>query len=102
VAGILAAKRTPEIIPLCHPIPLSYVEVAFEADREAGEVTITATVRAHAATGAEMEALTAVAVAALTIHDMCKGLDPAAEIQQVRLMRKSGGKAGPWERRADC
>jgi cyclic pyranopterin phosphate synthase len=98
VAGILAAKRTPEIVPLCHPIPLSYVGVDLAVDREKGEVKITATARAHAKTGAEMEALTAVVVAALTVHDMCKGLDPAAEIGEVHLVRKSGGKAGVWER----
>ena len=102
VAAILAAKRTPEIIPLCHPIPLTYVGVEFEVDETRGEVAITATARAHAPTGVEMEALTAVAVAALTIHDMCKALDPAAEIRHVRLLRKSGGKAGLWERPADC
>jgi cyclic pyranopterin phosphate synthase len=98
VAGILAAKRTAEIIPLCHPVPLSYVAVDFAVDRETGEVKITATARAHAKTGVEMEALTAVVVAALTVHDMCKGLDPAAEIREVRLVRKSGGRAGVWER----
>jgi cyclic pyranopterin phosphate synthase len=102
VAGILAAKRTPEIIPLCHQIPLSYVEVGFAVDREAGEVKITATARAHASTGVEMEALTAVVVAALTIHDMCKGLDPAAEIRAVHLVRKSGGEAGIWKRSRGC
>jgi cyclic pyranopterin phosphate synthase len=102
VAGILAAKRTPEIIPLCHPIPLSYVEVGFAVDREAGEVKITATARAHAKTGVEMEALTAVVIAALTIHDMCKGLDPAGEIRDVHLVRKSGGEAGTWKRNAGC
>jgi len=98
-AGILAAKRTPELIPLCHSIPLSYLEIEFEVDKSRGEVLIEATARAHAATGVEMEALTAVAVAALTIHDMCKGIDPAAEIRQVHLVRKSGGKSGPWQRR---
>jgi len=102
VAGILAAKRTPEIIPLCHPIPLSYVEVSFAVDREACEVEITVVARAHARTGVEMEALTAVSVAALTIHDMCKGIDPAAEITAVHLVRKSGGKTGTWEREAGC
>ncbi|MFB3880011.1 MAG: cyclic pyranopterin monophosphate synthase MoaC [Armatimonadota bacterium] len=102
LAGIMAAKRTPEIIPLCHPIPISYLEVGFEVDQSGGEVEITATARAHAPTGVEMEALTAVAVAALTIHDMCKALDPAAEIRQVHLLRKSGGKAGVWERPAGC
>jgi cyclic pyranopterin phosphate synthase len=81
---------------------LSYVEVSFAVDREAGEVDITATARGHAKTGVEMEALTAVAVAALTIHDMCKGIDPAAEIRDVHLVRKSGGEAGTWKRNAGC
>jgi cyclic pyranopterin phosphate synthase len=98
IAGIMAAKRTPELIPLCHPIPLSFLEVEFRLCTEAGEVEIRAVARAHAPTGVEMEALTAVAVAALTIHDMCKALDPGAEIRQIHLVRKSGGKTGLWER----
>jgi len=99
IAGILAAKRTPELIPLCHPIPVSYLGIEFEVAPDRGEVLIEATARAHASTGVEMEALTAVAVAALTIHDMCKAIDPGAEIAQIHLLRKSGGKTGPWERR---
>ncbi len=98
IAGIMAAKRTPELIPLCHPIPISSVEVEFNVRREEGEVDIRAVARAHAPTGVEMEALTAVVVAALTIHDMCKALDPGAEIRQVYLLRKSGGRTGLWER----
>jgi cyclic pyranopterin phosphate synthase len=101
VAGIMAAKRTSQLIPLCHPIPVSYVDVDFEVLPEHGEVGITAIARAQAATGVEMEALTAVSVAALTIHDMCKGIDPAAEIRSIHLVRKSGGKTGLWERKAD-
>ena len=100
IAGITAAKRTPELIPFCHQIPLSYVEVEFETKAEEGEVTIQATARAYAATGVEMEALTAVSVAALTIHDMCKSIDPAAEVSQVCVVRKTGGKTGIWERKA--
>jgi cyclic pyranopterin phosphate synthase len=100
IAGIAAAKRTPELIPFCHPIPLSYVDLEFEVDVGQGKVAITAIARAHAPTGVEMEALTAVSVAALTIHDMCKAVDPAAEIQQVCVVRKTGGKTGPWERKA--
>ncbi len=99
IAGILAAKKTSELIPLCHPIPLSHVGVEFEMSKETREIAITATVRAHAPTGVEMEALAAVAVAALTIHDMCKGIDPAAEIRHLHVVRKSGGKMGLWERR---
>jgi cyclic pyranopterin phosphate synthase len=101
IAGIMAGKRTSQLIPLCHPIPVSYVDLDFEVVSERGEVNITATARAHAATGVEMEALTAVAVAALAIHDMCKGIDPAAEIRSIHLVRKSGGKKGLWERKAD-
>jgi cyclic pyranopterin phosphate synthase len=99
IAGTLAAKRTPELIPHCHPIPLAHIALSFEVAEDRGEVTIEAAARAFAPTGVEMEALTAVAVAALTIHDMCKALDPAAEITQIRLLRKSGGKTGSWTRR---
>ncbi|HUU55552.1 MAG TPA: cyclic pyranopterin monophosphate synthase MoaC [Armatimonadota bacterium] len=99
IAGVMAAKRTPDLIPLCHPIPVSSVHLEFQVTEESGEIEITATTRAHASTGVEMEALTAVAVAALTIHDMCKGIDPAAEIITLHVVRKSGGKTGLWERK---
>lgn len=99
IAGIMAAKRTPELIPLCHPISISFADLEFQVIEASGEVEITATARACAATGVEMEALTAVAVAALTIHDMCKGIDPSAEIGTIHVVRKSGGKTGLWERR---
>ncbi|MCJ7749942.1 MAG: cyclic pyranopterin monophosphate synthase MoaC [Armatimonadetes bacterium] len=99
IAGIMAAKRTPELIPLCHPISVCFADIEFEVMEESGEVEITATARAHASTGVEMEALTAVAVAALTIHDMCKAIDPAAEIETIHVVRKSGGKTGLWERK---
>ena len=99
IAGVMAAKRTPDLIPLCHPIPISSVHLEFRVTEESGEIEITATTRAHASTGVEMEALTAVAVAALTIHDMCKGIDPAAEIITLHVVRKSGGKTGLWERK---
>lgn len=99
VAGILAAKRTPDLIPLCHPLPLSYVAVDFEVSVERGEVLITTTARAQAATGVEMEALTAASVAALTIYDMCKALDPGAEISELHVVRKSGGKSKTWQRK---
>jgi len=98
VAGILAAKRTADLIPLCHPIPLSSVSVSFQVDAERGVVEIEAVARANAPTGVEMEAFTAAAVAALTIYDMCKALDPGAEIVGIHLARKSGGKSGPWVR----
>jgi cyclic pyranopterin phosphate synthase len=101
VAGIMAAKQTPQIIPMCHPILLAGVELAFEmrdGDSGDGLVAIRATVRTTGKTGAEMEALTAVSAAALTIYDMCKAVDRAMVIEQVSLQRKSGGKSGIFER----
>ena len=95
VAGIMAAKRVPQLIPLCHPLMLTDARVEFLLNDEDGDkVEITAKVRCIGKTGVEMEALTAVAVAALTIYDMCKGVDPRMEIGGVRLVRKSGGKSG--------
>lgn len=96
VAGIMAAKHTHELIPLCHPLPISFVGLEFEMCEEAdvGVVAIEATVRTSARTGVEMEALMAVNVAALTIYDMCKAVDRAMRITDVRLTRKSGGKSG--------
>jgi cyclic pyranopterin phosphate synthase len=96
VAGIMAAKRTHELIPLCHPLPLTFVGVEFELREEAGVgvVAIEATARTSAQTGVEMEALTAVSVAALTVYDMCKAVDRAIQITDVRLARKSGGQSG--------
>ena len=95
VAGIMAAKRTPELLPLCHPLLLTDVKVEFRLDEPGGDsVEITARVKSWGKTGVEMEALTAVAVSALTIYDMCKGVDPRMEIGGVRLVRKSGGKSG--------
>ncbi|PRX50260.1 cyclic pyranopterin monophosphate synthase subunit MoaC [Prauserella shujinwangii] len=96
IAGIMGAKRTSELIPLCHQIALSKVDVAFEL--EADSVRIEATARTSDRTGVEMEALTAVAVAGLTVHDMIKAVDPAASLDEVRLERKDGGKAGSWRR----
>jgi len=96
IAGIMGAKRTPDLIPLCHPIALSGVTVDFELRKE--EVGITATARTTDVTGVEMEALTAVAVAGLTLHDMIKAVDPAATLDAVRLERKDGGKTGTWTR----
>ncbi|MBM7771584.1 cyclic pyranopterin phosphate synthase [Actinokineospora baliensis] len=96
IAGIMGAKRTPELIPLCHPLPLSGVRVDLDlGDRE---VTITATVRTTGRTGVEMEALTAVAVTGLTLHDMIKAVDPSAVLDAVRLDHKDGGKSGTWNR----
>ena len=98
IAGIQAAKRTGELIPLCHPIGLDHVDVDAEIDAGAGTVTITATVRVSARTGVEMEAMTAAALAALTIYDMVKGLDKGVSIERVELLEKSGGRSGSWTR----
>jgi cyclic pyranopterin phosphate synthase len=98
VAGIMAAKRTSDLIPLCHQLALTKVEVAFETDAGGDAIAITATVRTTDRTGVEMEALTAVSVAALTLYDMIKAVDPAARIDDVRVLRKEGGKTGLWER----
>ena len=95
VAGIMAAKSVPQLIPLCHPLMLADARVEFLLNNEDGDkVEITAKVKCTGKTGVEMEALTAVAVAALTIYDMCKGVDPRMEIGGVRLVKKSGGKSG--------
>lgn len=94
IAGIMAAKRTPQLIPLCHPLLINEVKVDFAFDEGGEELEITASVRTVGKTGVEMEALTAVAVSALTIYDMCKGVDPAVQIQNIRLIRKRGGKSG--------
>lgn len=96
VAGILAAKRTPDLIPLCHQLALTGVDVDFDVRESV--VAITATVRSTDRTGVEMEALTAVSVAALTLYDMIKAVDPAARIDDIRVVRKEGGKTGLWER----
>jgi len=99
VAGIQAAKRTSELIPLCHPLPLDSIDVALEVDREAGHVAIEARARCRAATGVEMEAMTAVAVAGLAVYDMIKAVDREAIVGEIRLIRKSGGKSGVYRRR---
>lgn len=96
IAGIMAAKRTPDIVPLCHPIALSGVRVEIETGTS--EVRITATVRTTDRTGVEMEALTAVSGAGLALHDMIKAVDPAAVLDGVRVERKEGGKTGTWVR----
>jgi cyclic pyranopterin monophosphate synthase len=94
VAGIMAAKRTPELVALCHPLPIDRAGVEVEVDAGAGEVRITATVETTARTGVEMEALTAAAVAALNIYDLAKGLDPAITIDGIRLLEKTKGEPG--------
>jgi cyclic pyranopterin phosphate synthase len=97
IAGIQAAKRTAELIPLCHPLPLSFVDVAIEVDAEAGTVTIRSEARTSGQTGVEMEALTACAVAALTVYDMAKGIERGVEIAEVGLLEKTGGRHD-WRR----
>jgi cyclic pyranopterin phosphate synthase len=96
VAGILAAKRTSDLIPLCHHLALTGVDIEFAIGET--EVGVTASVRTTDRTGVEMEALTAVSVAALTVYDMIKAVDPAARLDDIRVLRKEGGKTGLWER----
>jgi len=98
IAGIQAAKRTAELIPMCHPLALSHVDVRAEATAEG--IQIRASVATTAQTGVEMEALTAAAVAALTVYDMCKAADKGITIREVRLERKTGGKSGEYRREA--
>ena len=97
LAGIMAAKRTAELIPLCHPLPLESVaiDLTFADDQT---LRIEATVEVEAKTGVEMEALTAVSVAALTVYDMCKGVDRGISVERIQLEEKSGGRSGPWRR----
>lgn len=97
LAGIMAAKQTANLIPLCHPLSLSSVAVEFRLQAEPAAIVIEATARLTGRTGVEMEALTAVSVAALTIYDMCKAVDRGMEISGIRLRHKSGGKSGPWD-----
>jgi cyclic pyranopterin phosphate synthase len=94
VAGVMAAKKTHELIPLCHPLLLTDIDVQLQPDEKESALHLTASVRTTGKTGAEMEALTAVAVAALTVYDMCKAVDRGMRIEGVRLARKSGGKSG--------
>jgi cyclic pyranopterin phosphate synthase len=98
IAGIQAAKRTSELIPLCHPLPLSFVGVDASIDADKGEIALTAEARTVAQTGVEMEALTAASVAALTVYDMVKGIERGAEIASIQLIEKSGGRSGAWRR----
>jgi cyclic pyranopterin phosphate synthase len=98
VAGIMAVKRTGEIIPMCHPLTIDSVEIQFQPDPRQSEVRIEAYVKSTGKTGVEMEALMATAVAALTIYDMCKAVDRGMTISDIRLMKKSGGKSGTYLR----
>ncbi|MCL6634809.1 MAG: cyclic pyranopterin monophosphate synthase MoaC [Peptococcaceae bacterium] len=98
IAGIMAAKKTPDLIPLCHPLLLTGVDIVFRPVEEAARVEIEASVRTAGQTGVEMEALTAVSAAALTIYDMCKAVDREMVIGAVRLVHKSGGKSGTFQR----
>ena len=97
LAGIMGAKRTPDLIPLCHPLALTSVKVDLTLDEARSAVDITATCKLRGRTGVEMEALTAVSVAALTVYDMCKAVDRGMRITEVRLTRKTGGKSGRYE-----
>jgi cyclic pyranopterin phosphate synthase len=94
LAGIMAAKQTPQLIPLCHPILIGEINLEFSLDEKTSRIEITTTVKSTGKTGAEMEALTATAVAALTIYDMCKAVDRGMKIENIRLVSKSGGKSG--------
>ena len=96
VAGIMGAKRTADLVPLCHPLPLTAVDLELTPDRAANAVEVCATTRTHGRTGVEMEALTAVQVALLTIYDMCKAVDRGMVMEGVRLLEKRGGKSGHW------
>jgi cyclic pyranopterin phosphate synthase len=100
IAGIQAAKRTAELIPLCHPMALSFVGVDATIDQAAGEIELIAEARTTGPTGVEMEALTAASVAALTVYDMVKGIERGARIAEVALLEKSGGRSGQWTRQS--
>jgi cyclic pyranopterin phosphate synthase len=96
IAGIMAAKRTSDLIPLCHPLPINAAEIAFELDDASYRIRVVATVRVSARTGVEMEALVAASIAALTIYDMCKAVDKGISIRETRLLAKSGGRSGDF------
>ena len=98
IAGIMAAKKTPELVPLCHPLPLTQVDLQWQIDREHNALQCQVSVATVARTGVEMEALTAVQIALLTVYDMCKAVDRAMVIDAVRLEKKCGGKSGTWIR----
>jgi len=98
IAGIMAAKKTPGLIPLCHPLQISSISIDFGFDRKKGRIVIESRVKITGQTGVEMEALTAVSVAALTIYDMCKAVDKEMVISDIMLIQKTGGKSGPFLR----
>jgi cyclic pyranopterin phosphate synthase len=98
VAGIMATKRTADLVPMCHPLPLTHVAVEFEIDRDGSVIECTVTAETTGKTGVEMEALTGVQIALLTIYDMCKAVDRGMQIDAIRLLEKSGGKSGHWKR----
>jgi len=98
IAGIMASKKTAELIPLCHPLALSHVNLQLEPEPPHNRVRVTATVKTADQTGVEMEALTAVQIALLTVYDMCKGVDKAMTMQGIQLLKKTGGKSGDWQR----
>jgi len=98
IAGIMGSKKTAELIPLCHPLPITHVDIAFSHDLEKNYIRCQATVKTNGQTGVEMEALTATTCALLTIYDMCKAVDRGMAIQAVQLMEKDGGKSGHWQR----
>jgi cyclic pyranopterin phosphate synthase len=98
VAGVLAAKQTPLLIPLTHPIPITSIDITFDLDPKGGTIEVRSIVKCEGRTGVEMEAMTACAVAALTIYDMCKSVEKGITIDGLQLVRKSGGKSGLWER----
>lgn len=97
IAGILAVKKTPSLIPLCHPIPVEYADIEFSFQKQ--KIKIRATVKGEAKTGMEIEAIMAVSIAALTIYDMCKPLDKGITISEVKLIKKTGGRSGTYERK---
>jgi cyclic pyranopterin phosphate synthase len=100
IAGIMAAKKTADLIPLCHPLALTRVEIDLQTETEPAAVTCRATVETRGQTGVEMEALTAVQIALLTVYDMCKAVDRGMTIEKVQLLEKLGGKSGHWQRAA--
>ncbi len=101
IAGIMAAKKTSELIPMCHPLSLTHVQVDFEPDETNSRIIIEASARTIDQTGVEMEALTAVSVAALTVYDMCKSYDREMTVSSIQLLEKSGGKSGTYKRISD-
>ncbi|MDD2724743.1 MAG: cyclic pyranopterin monophosphate synthase MoaC [Methylovulum sp.] len=98
IAGIMASKKTAELIPLCHPLPITHVDITFNPDIEKNHIHCQTTVKTNGQTGVEMEALTATACALLTIYDMCKAVDRGMVIQSIQLLEKDGGKSGHWQR----